>query len=106
MQLPNDLEVKNAVWSLNQNGAPGPDGFNGKFFKKCWDIVGPDVVKAVQEFHMGFPVPKGMASSLIALIPKIDNPDSFADYRPICLSNFINKVCTKVVTIQTCMYSL
>ncbi|CAH9096848.1 unnamed protein product [Cuscuta epithymum] len=95
--LPGTDEIKEAVWGLNPNGAAGPDGYNGKFFKKCWHIVGDDVVSAVQEFFIGVPIPKGMSSSLIVLIPKKDNPESFTDYRPICLSNFVNKVCTKVL---------
>jgi len=28
--------------------APGPDGFNGAFYKAAWEIVGPDVVRV---FH-------------------------------------------------------
>ncbi|CAH9124930.1 unnamed protein product [Cuscuta epithymum] len=99
-KLPTETEVKDAVWDLNQNGAPGPDGFSGKFFKKCWSIVGKDVVNAVQEFFIGVPPPKGISSSFVVLIPKIDNPITFSDFRPICLSNFVNKVCTKVLATR------
>ncbi|CAH9069343.1 unnamed protein product [Cuscuta epithymum] len=95
--MPTEEEVKGAIWDLNQNGAPGPDGFNGKFFKKCWHIVGPDVVKAVQEFFIGIPPPRGFSSSLIVLIPKTEVPSTFSEFRPICLSNFNNKICTKVL---------
>ncbi|CAH9086162.1 unnamed protein product [Cuscuta europaea] len=34
MQMHMEDEIKDAVWDLNQNGASGPDGFNGKFYKK------------------------------------------------------------------------
>ncbi|CAH9059413.1 unnamed protein product [Cuscuta epithymum] len=97
MELPQEEEVKKAVWNLNPKGAPGPDGFNGKFFKKCWHIVGSDLLKAVQEFFLGISIPKALSSSLIVLIPKVPNPFSFGDFRPICLSNFVSKVCTKVL---------
>ncbi|CAH9084422.1 unnamed protein product [Cuscuta epithymum] len=100
IKLPDMEEVKQAVWDLNHNSAPGPDGFHGKFFKKCWSIVGKDVLMAVQEFFMGLPIPKGMASALLVLIPKSDCPSTFSDFRPICLSNFINKVCTKVLVTR------
>lgn len=32
-------EVKEAVFLLNAESAPGPDGFSGVFFHKCWDRV-------------------------------------------------------------------
>ncbi|CAH9124967.1 unnamed protein product [Cuscuta epithymum] len=41
-----------------------------------------------------------MASSLVVLIPKSEHPNTFADFRPICLSNFVNKVCTKVLATR------
>ncbi|CAH9083023.1 unnamed protein product, partial [Cuscuta europaea] len=56
-----------------------------------------DVVRAVQDFFLGTPIPQGMASALIVLIPKSDRPSSFSEFRPICLSNFVCKVCTKVM---------
>jgi hypothetical protein len=37
-----------AVFSLNGDGAPGPDGFGGHFFQTFWDIVGTDVVQSIQ----------------------------------------------------------
>ncbi|CAH9120013.1 unnamed protein product, partial [Cuscuta europaea] len=56
------------------------------------------MVKAVQDFFMGMSIPPGVSSCLVVLIPKSVNPSTFGDFRPICLSNFINKVCTKVLT--------
>ncbi|CAH9089090.1 unnamed protein product [Cuscuta europaea] len=90
-------EIKQAVWSLNKDGASGPDGYNGVFFRTCWDIVGMDVVRAVQDFFIGNHIPKAMACILIVLIPKGDKVSTFADFRPISLSNFISKVCTRVL---------
>ncbi|CAH9113266.1 unnamed protein product [Cuscuta europaea] len=103
MELPQEEEVKRAVWNLNLNGAPGPDGFNGKFFKKCWHIVRSDLLKVVQEFFMGISIPKALSSILIVLIPKVPNPSSFGEFRPICISNFVSKVCTKVLTDRLSM---
>ncbi|CAH9075269.1 unnamed protein product [Cuscuta europaea] len=33
MVLPDELEVRNAIWSLIPDAAPGPDGFAGLFTK-------------------------------------------------------------------------
>nr|GEU83485.1 hypothetical protein [Tanacetum cinerariifolium] len=37
-----DKEVKKALFDINSNKAPGPDGFSSKFFKASWDVVGAD----------------------------------------------------------------
>jgi len=43
-------EIKAAVFALNADGAPGPDGFGGHFYQTYWDIVGTEMVQSVQEF--------------------------------------------------------
>ncbi|KAL6190669.1 hypothetical protein ACLB2K_037063 [Fragaria x ananassa] len=48
--LPSHEEVLSAVKGMDSASAPGPDGFNGYFFVSCWDIVGDEVVAAVQYF--------------------------------------------------------
>ncbi|XP_022040599.1 uncharacterized protein LOC110943151 [Helianthus annuus] len=43
-------EVKAAIFSINENKAPGPDGFTSEFYKKAWDIVGAEVTAAIIDF--------------------------------------------------------
>ncbi|VFQ72029.1 unnamed protein product [Cuscuta campestris] len=97
-QLPNEEEVKDAIWNLDPLSAASHNGFTGEFYKSCWDIIKEDVVKAVKEFFLGIPIPKSLNECSIILIPKKDNPITFEDFRPICLSNFIAKVNTKVIS--------
>lgn len=40
-------EIKEALWSINDNKSPGPDGFNSVFFKKAWSIVGKEICMVV-----------------------------------------------------------
>jgi hypothetical protein len=37
-------EIRDTVWSCDDNKSPGPDGFNINFLKACWPIVKKDVV--------------------------------------------------------------
>ena len=63
-------EVKDVIWSMHLFKAPGPDGFSGLFFKHYWDIVGDQVVTAVQSFFReGWMLPQ-MNHTFITLIPK------------------------------------
>ncbi|VFQ93305.1 unnamed protein product [Cuscuta campestris] len=69
-RLPNEEEVKEAIFSLNPNSCAGWDGFNGLFFQTCWEIVKEDVVSSCQEYFLGIPPPKSMCKTMISLIPK------------------------------------
>ncbi|GJS24726.1 RNA-directed DNA polymerase, eukaryota [Tanacetum coccineum] len=64
-------EIRRAVWDCGENKSPGPDGFTFEFFRKFWNIVGPDLCLAVEWFfhHASFPV--GCRISLIGSKNKI-----------------------------------
>jgi len=97
---PTREEVKEAVWKLDPDSAAGPDGFSGTFFRQCWEIVQEDVYKAMLDFYAGVPIPRAIASAQIVLIPKNNNPETFADFRPICLCTFISKVSTRIIATR------
>lgn len=95
--VPGGDEIKEAVFSINADGAAGPDGFNGHFYRQCWDIIKEDLIVAVQSFFQGQIFPKSWSSTLIVAIPKVENPSSFGDMRPIILCNFNDKIISKIV---------
>ncbi|GJT73883.1 auxin efflux carrier [Tanacetum coccineum] len=69
----------------------GPDGYTAAFFKGAWEIVGSDVVNAVKEFFVNGKLLKELNHTVIALIPKIQNPTRINDFRPIsCCNVFLN----------------
>ncbi|VFQ70955.1 unnamed protein product, partial [Cuscuta campestris] len=96
-RLPEVEEVKEAIWSLNPDAAAGPDGFKGRFFKECWNIIKVDLLRACQEFFLGIKIPASYGSTLITLVPKGDNPVKWKDYRPISLSTFMSKINTRIL---------
>ncbi|XP_039686942.1 uncharacterized protein [Medicago truncatula] len=97
MRFPLSSEIKAAVFALNADGAPGPDGFGGHFYQTFWDVVGSDVVQSVQAFFLHGLVPPNINSSMLVLIPKIQGARSMGDYRPIALANFQFKIITKIL---------
>ncbi|KAJ9556364.1 hypothetical protein OSB04_010978 [Centaurea solstitialis] len=65
--------------------------------RKLWDVVGKDFCEAVKHFETQQKINPGSNASFITLIPKINDPLSLADYRPINLIGCVNKVISKVL---------
>ncbi|GJZ00683.1 RNA-directed DNA polymerase, eukaryota, reverse transcriptase zinc-binding domain protein [Tanacetum coccineum] len=93
-----DSEIKNAMFSIGDTKAPGPDGFTSTFFKKAWGIVGSDVCLAIKEFFQTGKLLGEMNATLISLIPKISTPNKVTDYRPIACCNVVYKCISKIIT--------
>lgn len=89
--------MKKAVFSLNADSAWGPDGFTGKFYQACWDIIAGDVVKMMQSFFCGHELPRYVTCTNVVLIPKKKEVMTFSVMRPISLSNFNSKIFSKIL---------
>jgi hypothetical protein len=81
--------------------APGPDGFTGAFFKRCWETIKADFMRVIhlfedlhsENFHW-------LNSANIVLLPKKDGAEDVADYRPISLINGVAKILAKMLAIR------
>ncbi|XP_022042079.1 uncharacterized protein LOC110944741 [Helianthus annuus] len=91
-------EVKQAMFGIGENKAPGPDGFTSAFFKHAWDIVGDEVTNAVLDFFENGKLLKQVNHTILALVPKMDTPNSVLDYRPISCCNVLYKCTSKIIT--------
>lgn len=68
-----------------------------EFFKAAWHIVGKDFVVAVKAFFdTGF-LPKGVNSTILALIPKKEESKMMKDYRQISCCNVLYKIISKLM---------
>jgi hypothetical protein len=95
--LPSLMEIKNAVFSMNKDGAPGPYGFGAFFFQTYWEIIKTDVFEAVLEFFQFNWIMPNFNANTVVLIPKDSNVDTIAQFRPIALTNFKFKIISKVL---------
>ncbi|KAG7533510.1 Reverse transcriptase zinc-binding domain [Arabidopsis thaliana x Arabidopsis arenosa] len=90
-------EIKKVLFLMPNNKSPGPDGFTSEFFKKSWTIIGKDFIAAIQSFFTKGFLPKGLNSTILALIPKKEIAKEMKDYRPISCCNVIYKVISKII---------
>ncbi|KAK4384693.1 hypothetical protein Sango_3035400 [Sesamum angolense] len=90
-------EVKTAFFDIEEDKAPGPDGFSSGFFKAAWPVVGGEVSNAIIDFFKTGRLLKQLNATMLTLIPKVRTPNSVADLRPISCCNVIYKVITKIL---------
>ncbi|KAL2224643.1 UNVERIFIED_CONTAM: hypothetical protein Sindi_3063100 [Sesamum indicum] len=90
-------DVKQAMFDIADDKAPGPDGYSSRFFKAAWPVVGEEVTRAVLDFFSTGKLLKQVNSTILALIPKVHTPMSVNDFRPISCCNVLYKIIAKLL---------
>lgn len=80
-------EIKSVLFKMPGSKSPGPDGYTMEFFKESWAVIGEDITVAFQSFFIQGFLPKGLNSTILALIPKKLEAKVMKDYRPISCCN-------------------
>ncbi|XP_031123873.1 uncharacterized protein LOC116026662 [Ipomoea triloba] len=96
-KVPTIQEVRQCVFSMKPESAAGPDCFGGGFYQSCWEVIKDDLLNLVRDFFQGKALTRAVTHTAIVLIPKVSNPATFAQFRPISLSNYCNKIITKIM---------
>eukprot|EP00253_Pinus_taeda_P014363 PITA_14363 len=90
-------EVEAAMKSMGKDKSPGSDEWTVELFLHFFDQIGAEITEVVEESRLKGEIYKPFNSTFIALIPKKDDPESFEDFRPISLCNYIYKIIAKVI---------
>lgn len=90
-------EVKAALDSIGDLKAPGMDGLPAIFYKHYWQLIGDSVAIEVLQVLRGGCMPAGWNDTLVVLIPKVQNPETLKDLRPISFCNVVYKLVSKVL---------
>jgi hypothetical protein len=90
-------ELKNVITKFKIDKSPGPDGWTVEFFIHFFDLVGGDLLDMVEEARLNGNISGGINLTFIALIPKVNKPQNFGDYRPISLCNLCYKIISKII---------
>ena len=92
-----DWEVQIALKQMTLLKAPGPDGMPPLFYQNYWSLVGCDVTKIIFSYLNTATLPHPLNHTFITLIPKIKNPLTVNDFRPISLCKVLYKKIPKVL---------
>ncbi|KAF5821202.1 putative RNA-directed DNA polymerase [Helianthus annuus] len=90
-------EIRKAVWECGSDKSPGPDGYTFAFLKHYWGYLEGHFREIMREFYVHGSIRKSCNSSFVALIPKVVDPLTLSDFRPISLTGVISKVISKVL---------
>jgi len=98
-------EIKQAIDGMEDDRAPGPDGYNATFIKLCWDIIKIDLFKMVSSSQRRSKIGGSTNSAFLALIPKEKEAKTFDRFRPISLCNIGYKIITKIIASRLKTYT-
>lgn len=90
-------EVKSTLKIFAKDKSPGPDGWTIDFYLFFFDLFGQYLVDAIEDSRLSGLIPETLNNTFLTLIPKVDRPATFADYRPIALCNLMYKLITKII---------
>jgi len=93
-----ESEVREAVFQMEHNKAPGPDGSPAEFNQVFWGVIKYDLLSLFAELHRETLDLYSLNFGIITLIPKVNNATKIQQYRPICVLNVSFKIFTKVAT--------
>ncbi|RVX11275.1 LINE-1 retrotransposable element ORF2 protein [Vitis vinifera] len=90
-------EIYKAIFQMDRDKAPGPDGFTIAVFQDCWDVIKEDLVRVFAEFHRSGIINQSTNASFIVLLPKKSMSRRISDFRPISLITSLYKIIAKVL---------
>jgi hypothetical protein len=91
-------EIYTALMQTPPEKSPGPDGYIGAFYKKCWPIIKTDLVQAIRQiFELRADAWELLNSANVTLIAKKEGAETIGDYRPISLMHSVAKLVGKIM---------
>lgn len=67
---PTATKIYKTIFQMQGNKSPGSNGMSPIFYKKFWNIVGKDLIIAVQQFIGDGKLSKATNHTFLAFIPK------------------------------------
>lgn len=90
-------EFRCTIFQMHPDKSLGPNWLNPVFFQHFWNLYGKDIYQASCSWLGNGYFPSSLNDINIALIPKVENPLSMKNLRPISLCNVPYKILEKVL---------
>jgi hypothetical protein len=78
-----EVEVKEAIFQMEHNKAPGPDGFPSEFYQAFWHVIKDDLMALFEDFHNGTLPLHSLNFGTIILLPKCNDAKQIQQYRDL-----------------------
>lgn len=85
-------KIYRALKEMHTYKAPRVDGLHALLYQQNWDIVGDSACCFIHNAFFDGCFDTSMKKPLLALRPKVNKPESYAQLRPISLCNVVCKV--------------
>jgi hypothetical protein len=99
-------EIFEILRGFSRDKSLGPDGWTVEFFFNYFELVGQDLLEMVEDSRFRGEVINSINSTFLALIPKVNGPTTFNDFRPIVLCNLCYKIIAKVIAKRISQFCL
>ena len=95
---PLEQEIKKALFDINPDKAPGPDGMTSRLFQRFWHVMHKDIIRLVKDFFIDGSFDPRQNQTNICLIPKKEKPREMTEFIPISLCNVSYKIISKLLS--------
>ena len=108
LKLATEDKVREVLFMMHPEKAPGPDGMTALFFQHSWHIIKKDLVEMVNNFLVYGVMDSRLNVTNICMILKTERPTRMTELRPISLCNVAYKIISKVLCqrLKLCLPSL